>query len=110
MHCQRSQPSSCLRVCWATQPRRVSTSALFQLCPAPLLPPDVNGHPDIYRYRIATQTYDLVSVSSGGALGNDGSYGASLSSDGSRVAFRSDSTNLVSGDTNWVRDVFVKHL
>ncbi len=33
---------------------------------------------------------------------------AALSSDGRYVAFRSDATNLVAGDTNNVRDVFVR--
>jgi hypothetical protein len=49
-----------------------------------------------------------VSVSSTGAQGNDGSHSPGLSADGRFVAFTSDSSNLVSGDTNGVRDVFVR--
>ncbi len=39
--------------------------------------------------------------------GSDSSYGSSLSADGSVVAFWSLASNLVNGDTNGVRDVFV---
>lgn len=41
------------------------------------------------------------------AYGSDSSYGSSLSTDGSVVAFWSLASNLVSGDTNGARDVFV---
>jgi Tol biopolymer transport system component len=48
-----------------------------------------------------------VSVDSAGRAGDSGARGAALSSDGSVVAFSSDSTNLVPGDTNERTDVFV---
>jgi Tol biopolymer transport system component len=50
------------------------------------------------------------SVATGGTQGNDGSYDAAISADGTRVAFDSDATNLVSGDTNNLADVFVRDL
>ncbi len=50
-----------------------------------------------------------VSVSSAGVQGNAASYNVSLSGDGSRVAFVSDASNLVTGDTNGVPDVFVRN-
>jgi Tol biopolymer transport system component len=49
-----------------------------------------------------------VSVGAGGAQGNDHSDGGRISADGRRVAFRSRATNLVPGDTNGVRDLFVR--
>jgi len=48
-----------------------------------------------------------VSVSGVGAEGDRGSYQASISDDGRIIAFRSNATNLVAGDTNNVSDVFV---
>jgi PKD repeat protein len=47
-----------------------------------------------------------VSVSSNGTEGNSGSDAISVSADGRFVAFTSDATNLVAGDTNSVPDVF----
>lgn len=49
-----------------------------------------------------------MSVNSSGGQGNDESLYASISSDGNYVAFDSRTTNLVSGDTNNVWDVFVR--
>src|SRR5438045_9191507 len=49
-----------------------------------------------------------VSVASLGAQGNGDSEGPSISTDGRFVAFYSLASNLVAGDTNGVRDVFVR--
>jgi WD40 repeat protein len=49
----------------------------------------------------------LVSVSSSGVEGNYASYDPSISSDGSQVGFWSEADNLVPGDTNGLRDIFV---
>jgi Tol biopolymer transport system component len=56
----------------------------------------------------ATPTTTRISVSSSGAQGNDHSAGSAISSDGRWVAFRSDATNLVPGDTNGRSDIFVR--
>jgi len=48
-----------------------------------------------------------VSVSSSGTAGNGESTRPSISGDGRYVAFRSEATNLVAGDTNGLRDVFL---
>jgi Tol biopolymer transport system component len=52
-------------------------------------------------------TTTRVSVASDGTQGNDGSFDTSISADGRYVAFSSDASNLVPGDTNGVEDVFV---
>jgi Tol biopolymer transport system component len=52
----------------------------------------------------------LVSGGMNGASGNGSSFGASISASGRFVAFVSDASNLVQGDTNNVRDVFVRDL
>src|SRR5438046_2190591 len=54
------------------------------------------------------QTTERVSVASGGTEGNGASLGSALSADGRLVAFQSDATNLVVGDTNGATDVFVR--
>src|SRR4030042_322424 len=48
-----------------------------------------------------------VSVSSDGVQGNYGSEGPSISADGRYVVFSSQATNLVVGDTNNNKDIFV---
>jgi len=53
------------------------------------------------------QTVTRVSVNSSGQQGNDESTRPSLSADGRYIAFSSDADNLVAGDTNLERDVFV---
>src|SRR5262249_587360 len=61
----------------------------------------------------AQNPVSLVSLDGGGAQG-DGDSGvlsrASVSRDGRWVGFDSQATNLVSGDTNGVSDIFVKDL
>ena len=52
--------------------------------------------------------YTLVSVSSTGERGNSSTANPSLSADARFVAFASQSTNLVPGDTNGSWDVFVR--
>ena len=42
--------------------------------------------------------------------GDDGSYDAVFSPDGTKVAFDSDADNLIANDTNGTADVFVKDL
>jgi hypothetical protein len=72
-----------------------------------LVPGDTNGVDDIFvRDRIAGRT-ERVSVSSTGVQGNGASGSASISADGRFVAFQSDATNLVRGDTNGASDIFV---
>lgn len=55
----------------------------------------------------AQPTTARVSVSSGGAEGNGYSFAGVVSADGRWVAFVSQATNLVAGDTNRWQDVFV---
>jgi Tol biopolymer transport system component len=72
---------------------------------------DTNHRADVFvRDRKRGQT-TRVSVSSAGAEANHGSFWLpAISADGHFVAFFSDSTNLVPGDHNGVRDFFVRDL
>lgn len=58
----------------------------------------------------ATGITTRVSVASDGTEGNSDSYYPSISASGRHVAFDSLASNLVSGDTNGSRDVFVHKL
>jgi Tol biopolymer transport system component len=72
-----------------------------------LVPGDTNGVTDIFvRDRVAGGT-TRVSVSSTGVQANGNSAWPSISADGRYVAFQSEATNLVPGDTNSAPDIFV---
>lgn len=74
---------------------------------AALVPEDTNGVEDLYVYDLVNRRIERVSVSSDGTQGNKRSYDARISRDGRYVAFDSDASNLVQGDTNGVTDIFV---
>ena len=69
---------------------------------------DLNGVTDVFVHDLETGVTELVSVATGGSQGNAGAWQPSVSADGRFVAFASDADNLVSGDNNGVRDVFVR--
>ncbi|MBW1642621.1 MAG: PD40 domain-containing protein [Deltaproteobacteria bacterium] len=68
---------------------------------------DTNARSDVFIYDRDTDTIERVSVDNSGVQGNNNSYNSSISSDGRYVAFHSEAANLVTGDTNADRDVFV---
>ncbi len=59
-----------------------------------------------WRDRMSGETL-LISAAADGTPGNADSFAPAISADGLTVAFESDATNLVDGDGNKVRDVFV---
>ena len=69
---------------------------------------DTNNDPDIFVRDRQFGTTERVSVNSSGAEGNDLSVDTSISADGRYVAFYSEASNLVAGDTNGTADVFVR--
>jgi len=69
---------------------------------------DTNAAGDVFVRDRQTGTTDRVSVDSAGTQGNDWSWFQWISADGRYVAFQSVATNLVPGDTNGFRDVFVR--
>jgi Tol biopolymer transport system component/Ca2+-binding RTX toxin-like protein len=72
-----------------------------------LVPGDTNGVPDVFVKDLQTGAITLVSSDAGGDQGNSYSYTPSISADGRYVAFFSYASDLVTGDTNGVPDVFV---
>ncbi|MEK8032070.1 hypothetical protein AACH06_14685 [Ideonella sp. DXS29W] len=82
----------------------------FESSATDLVTADTNQTNDIFLKDRQTGTLTRVSTSSSGTQSSGGgSYGASLSADGHVVAFESDALNLVSGDANDARDIFVKN-
>jgi Tol biopolymer transport system component len=77
-------------------------------CGAPLVPADIHGTFSVYVRDFVADTIQCVSVSSQGVDGNDDSTEASISPDGRFVVFRSEASNLVTGDVNFAADVFVR--
>ena len=73
-----------------------------------LVPGDTNNTVDIFVRDTLTNTTTNVSVDSAGNQANMGSDRASISADGRFVAFLSNASNLVPGDTNNRNDIFVR--
>ncbi len=80
----------------------------FDLPAAGIVPGDRNGVRDVFVRDIARGRAELVSVARDGGVGNATSRAASISADGRLVAFESSASDLVAGDRDGVRDVFVR--
>jgi cysteine-rich repeat protein len=79
----------------------------FESLATNLVPDDSNGASDIFVHDRATGTTTRVSVGPGGTQGSGASFGPALSMDGRYVLFESEAPDLVPGDTNDMRDVFL---
>ncbi|TDB70388.1 hypothetical protein E1182_27440 [Micromonospora sp. KC721] len=77
---------------------------------AALVPGDTNGVADVFIRDMRTGSLRRVNVSTSGAQANALTVSPTMSADGRFVAFTSEATNLVSGDTNGVADVFLRDL
>ena len=71
---------------------------------------DTNDTYDVFVHDRSLDTTTLASVSSAGAQGDLGSGPVAISGNGQYVSFASAATNLVTGDTNDMSDVFVRDL
>ena len=63
---------------------------------------------DVFVRDVVAGTTELISVDSTELQGNDQSMYCSISGDGRYVAFQSNATNLITGDTNGTPDIFVR--
>jgi Tol biopolymer transport system component len=79
----------------------------FESVASNLVPGDANAASDIFVRDRNNGATERVSLSGSGQQANGDSYGSAISADGRYVAFRSQASNLVSGDTNGVLDEFV---
>jgi len=83
---------------------------LYESDASDLLPGDTNGVTDVFVRDLQLATNILVSVAADGSWGNGASAEAVMTPDGRWVAFVSSATNLVSGDTNGIPDLFLRDL
>ena len=67
-----------------------------------------DGRYHVYERDLVAGITTVVDVKSGGTIGNGSSEAPAVSADGRYVAFRSDATDLVSGDNNSTADIFVR--
>ncbi len=86
------------------------TKVVFHSTSSNLVAGDTNGTWDVFVKDVSTGTTTLASSTSSGAIGNGISSNGFIASDGQTIAFWSDATNFVSGDTNGAYDVFLKNL
>lgn len=83
---------------------------VFDAAMTDLVAGDNNGAPDVFAHDRTSGATTRLSVATGGAEAVNASVGsvrATVSADGRLVAFTSDATNLVTGDTNNTIDAFV---
>jgi Tol biopolymer transport system component len=83
---------------------------LFESSASDLVPGDTNNAADVFIRDLVAGTTTLVSASTNGVPGNLGSRGSVMTPDGGYVAFVSDASNLMPGDTNGIADVFVRDM
>jgi Tol biopolymer transport system component len=72
-----------------------------------LVPNDTNGTFDVFVRDLQTGATSRANVASDGSQASGGAVASSISANGRFVAFFSDATNLVEGDTNGAVDAFV---
>ena len=91
-----------------------STRIVFDSYASNLVPGDTNSNSkeddDIFVKTLATGAIQRINTDSAGMQADGSSYSQVWSPDGASIAFSSDATNLVPGDTNNHTDVFVKTL
>lgn len=85
------------------------TAAAFASDATNLAGADTNGVADIYLRLINAETSGRASLRSDESEANGASRTPALSDDGAFVAFASDASDLVSGDTNGLRDIFLRN-
>jgi hypothetical protein len=94
-------------------PTGISTNgqfAVFESSASDLVTNDTNNTNDVFVRDVINGTTTLVSMSTNGTSGNGVSRGSVMTPDGRYVAFVSTASNLVTGDTNNIADVFVRDL
>lgn len=80
---------------------------VFESMASNLVPDDTNRQRDIFVHDRQERTTTRISVNSAGEQANNFSQSAHLSEDGRFIVFESLASNLVTGDTNGVIDIFV---
>lgn len=89
---------------------RLGTHVVFRSSASNLVFADTNGVDDLFLYDLQVNTLVRVAQPPGITQSNGDSAWPTISTDATVIAFESDASNLVPGDTNGVRDVFVQNL
>jgi WD40 repeat protein len=84
------------------------SAVIFFSASTNLVAGDTNGFGDIFLHEIATGTTTIASLADSGGQGNGQPANSDISATGQYVAFASNADNLVVGDANGIRDVFVR--
>ncbi|MFO1476156.1 MAG: hypothetical protein U1F98_05840 [Verrucomicrobiota bacterium] len=94
-------------------PRGISSDGryvLFESAASDLVSGDTNNAGDIFLRDVTSGATFLVSLNTNGVAGNGLSRNSVMTPDALRVAFTSEASDLVGGDTNGIADVFVRDL
>jgi VCBS repeat-containing protein len=84
------------------------STIVFESFASNLTPGDTFNTPDLFLYDVASGHLTNVTLAGHGTgFDNSTGYAASLSADGTRLAFQSMSTSLIPGDMNGFSDIFV---
>ena len=86
------------------------TQVVFDSTATNLVPADTNSSSDVFVKDLKTGAISRVSTDAAGAQANGPSSAAVFSPDGTKVAFASLASNLVTGDTNNAPDIFLVEL
>jgi len=84
--------------------------ALFESSASDLVTGDTNQARDIFVRDVLLGKTILVSAAVDGGFADKSSYSSVMTPDGRYVAFASTASNLVSGDTNGISDIYVRDL
>jgi len=84
--------------------------ALFESSASDLVSGDTNNAADVFVRDLVHGTNILVSIGTNGGCANGASGESAMTPNGRYVAFASTASNLVPGDTNGIRDIFVRDL
>jgi hypothetical protein len=80
----------------------------FESAATNLVSGDSNDVPDVFMRDRASASTTRLSLSTSGVQANDGGRFPAISGDGRFVAFESDASNLVAGDSNSAQDIFLR--
>lgn len=86
------------------------TKVVFFSMASNLVPNDVNNATDVFIKDLTSGIVTIISRDSNGLYGNANSQNPVFSPDGTKIVFSSSASNLVSGDTNNARDIFIRDL
>ncbi len=108
----RNDGSASTSCCYAPSIDRAGTRVAFVSPNSGLLPPgtDTNGFDDVFVRELAAGTIRRVNLGPAAVQGNGHASQSRLSGDGSQVIYASVATNLVGGDSNGRRDIFLSDM